>query len=236
MEKKKPPKRSGKSPATVRGDGRDIMYRCYLFDFDYTLVDSTEGIVGCFLRTLSEMGRPPLPAITIRRTIGLPMPEAVGHLLNTADETAIEDFIRRYQPYADRYMTPGTHFFPGVPEALARLRADGAKIAIISSKTSRRIQEKLDESDVAKCIDFVVGCREVAAPKPDPEGILQALQRFSLPNEAALYIGDSLVDAKAAMAAGVDFAAVTTGTTPAAALARYPHVRIMAHLSDLFTP
>ena len=48
------------------------MYRCYLFDFDYTLVDSTEGIVGCFLRTLEEVGRPPLPAIAIRRTIGLP--------------------------------------------------------------------------------------------------------------------------------------------------------------------
>lgn len=209
------------------------MYRCYLFDFDYTLVDSTEGIVGCFLRTLADLGRPPLSAKAIQRTIGLPMPEAVGHLLNTSDEAAIEDFIRCYQPYADQYMTPGTQFFPGVPEVLARLRADGAKIAIISSKTSHRIQEKLDESDTAKYIDFVIGCREVAVPKPDPEGILQALQRFSLPNEAALYIGDSLVDAKAAMAAGVDFAAVTTGTTPAAELARYPHVSVMARLSEL---
>ena len=66
------------------------MYRCYLFDFDYTLVDSTEGIVGCFQRTLREMGRPPLPAITVRRTIGLPMAEAVGTLLETKDEAVIE--------------------------------------------------------------------------------------------------------------------------------------------------
>ena len=59
------------------------MYRCYLFDFDYTLVDSTEGIVGCFQRTLQELARPPLPADAIARTIGLPMPEAVGRLLKT---------------------------------------------------------------------------------------------------------------------------------------------------------
>lgn len=209
------------------------MYRCYLFDFDYTLVDSTEGIVGCFLRTLEEVGRPPLPALAIRRTIGLPMPEAVGKLLGTTDAAAIEDFIRRYQPYADQYMTPGTHFFPGVPKVLARLRKSGAKIAIISSKTSHRIQEKLDESGTAQYIDFVIGCREVIALKPDPEGIVQALQRFSLPKEAALYIGDSLVDAKAAAAAKVDFAAVTTGTTTAAELARYPHVRVMERLIDL---
>ena len=209
------------------------MYRCYLFDFDYTLVDSTEGIVGCFQRTLQELARPPLSADAIARTIGLPMPEAVGRLLKTTDEACIEEFIRRYQPYADRYMTPGTKFFPGVPEVLARLKESGAHMAIISSKTSYRIQEKLDESDTAKYIDFVIGCREVSAPKPAPEGILAALHRLSLPPKAALYIGDSFVDAEAARAAGVDFAAVTTGTTPAATLARYPHVRIMERLADL---
>lgn len=209
------------------------MYRCYLFDFDYTLVDSTEGIVGCFQRTLREMGRPPLPAITVRRTIGLPMAEAVGTLLETKDEAVIEDFIRRYQPYADRYMTPGTHFFPGAVAALTELRQQGAKIAIISSKTSHRIQEKLDRSKAAELIDFVIGCREVAEPKPSPEGIFQALERLGMAKEAALYTGDSLVDAQAAKAAGVAFAGITTGTTAADELARFPHVKIVSRLADL---
>ena len=235
MEKKKPPKRSGKSPATVRGDGRDIMYRCYLFDFDYTLVDSTEGIVGCFLRTLSEMGRPPLPAMTIQRTIGLPMPEAVGHLLKTADEAAIEDFIRRYQPYADRYMTPGTHFFPGVPEALARLRADGAKIAIISNKTGSRIQEKFDLDGAADCIDLIIGSDEGIAPKPAPDGLLRGLARFGAEKKNALYTGDSLVDAKAAQRAGLDFAAVLTGATAEAEFSPCPHVAILPSVESLLT-
>ena len=209
------------------------MYRCYLFDFDYTLVDSTKGIVGCFQRTLREMGRPPLPAIAVRRTIGLPMAEAVGTLLETKDEAVIEDFIRRYQPYADRYMTPGTHFFPGAVAALTELRQQGAKIAIISSKTSHRIQEKLDRSKAAELIDFVIGCREVAEPKPSPEGIFQALERLGMPKEAALYTGDSLVDAQAAKAAGIAFAGVTTGTTAADELARFPHVKIVSRLADL---
>ncbi|MBQ7516194.1 MAG: HAD-IIIA family hydrolase [Schwartzia sp.] len=209
------------------------MYECYLFDFDYTLVDSTEGIVGCFQRVMRELGRPPADPEAVRRTIGLPMPVAVGRILGTEDEAVVADFIRRYQPYADQFMTAGTHFYPETLPALRALRRQGKKIAIISSKTSHRIQEKLDRDEVASLVDFVIGCREVAALKPDPEGIRQALSRFGLSPANALYVGDSEVDAAAAQNAGVPFAGVTTGTTSAEVLARYPHVRIMAHLGEL---
>ena len=45
----------------------------YLFDFDYTLVNSEKGIVGCFHRTLKKYGLPDVPDQRLRRTIGLPM-------------------------------------------------------------------------------------------------------------------------------------------------------------------
>ena len=54
-----------------------------------------------------------------------------------------------------------------------------------------------------------------------------------MPKEAALYTGDSLVDAQAAKAAGIAFAGVTTGTTAADELARFPHVKIVSRLADL---
>ncbi len=209
------------------------MYECYLFDFDYTLVDSGEGIVGCFQRVLRDLGRPAAKPDDVRRTIGLPMPVAVGRILETEDEAVIADFIRRYQPYADQFMTAGTHFYPETLPALRALRRQGKKIAIISSKTSHRIREKLDRDNVASLVDFVIGCREVAALKPDPEGIRQALSRLGLSSNSAIYVGDSEVDAAAAENAAVAFAGVTTGTTPAEVLARYPHVRIMSRLDEL---
>jgi len=43
----------------------------YLFDFDYTLVNSEKGIVGCFHRTLKKYGLPDVPDQRLRRTIGL---------------------------------------------------------------------------------------------------------------------------------------------------------------------
>lgn len=216
-------------------EGSHDLYHCYLFDFDYTLVDSTAGIVGCFQRVLRDMGRPAIEPLAIQRTIGLPMTEAVGKLLGTEDAAAIAAFIRHYQPYADRYMTPGTHFYPDALTTLSQLRSQSAKIAIISSKTSRRIQEKFDRDGVSQLIDFIIGCQEVASLKPSPEGIEMALSRLDLPPQAALYIGDSFIDAQAAQAAGVDFFGVTTGTTTPKELARYPHIAIAPALADILT-
>ena len=48
-----------------------------------------------------------------------------------------------------------------------------------------------------------------------------------------LYVGDSLVDAKTAMQAGVDFAAVTTGTTAAEEFDQYPNVAVIDDISEL---
>jgi len=48
------------------------------------------------------------------------------------------------------------------------------------------------------------------------------------------YIGDSLIDAKTALAANVDFAAVTTGTTTETEFSRYPYVKVVKNLSEFF--
>ena len=209
------------------------MYSYYLFDFDYTLVDSSEGIVGCFMRTLDELNLPRVQPETITRTIGLPMTEAVGRILGTKDAERISDFITRYKVYADTYMTPGTHFYPSTLKTLSALHDAGKHIAIISSKTSHRIQEKFDRDGGAELIDFIIGNLEIKKLKPDPEGIFLAMERFGAEKSEAIYVGDNIVDAQAAQNAGVDFAGVTTGTTKREQLESYPHISIMDDLSML---
>ena len=209
------------------------MYAYYLFDFDYTLVDSSEGIVGCFIRTLDELNRPQVPAENITRTIGLPMTEAVGNILGTRDAEEIDDFIDRYKHYANDYMTAGTHFYPSTLSTLTALHDAGKRIAIVSSKTSSRIQEKFDRDGGAELIDFIIGALELRNLKPDPEGILLAMKRFEAKKSETIYIGDNIVDAQAAQNAGVAFAGITTGMTAGEDLSKYPNVKIMSDLSML---
>ena len=45
--------------------------RAVLFDFDFTLADSSDGITVCMNHALGLLGLSPAPASAIRRTIGL---------------------------------------------------------------------------------------------------------------------------------------------------------------------
>jgi phosphoglycolate phosphatase len=210
-----------------------VNYSIYLFDFDYTLADSEKGIVGSFHHTLKARGFAPVPDEHIRRTIGLPMEDAVRQITGLQDIAQVTAFIEEYRCFADTYMTPNTRFFPETIPTLQTLRARGAHTAVISTKTRSRIAEKFEQDGVMHLLDFIIGREDVAVPKPAPEGILCALQRLGGQKAETLYIGDSHIDARAAQNAGTDFAAVTTGTTTAAEFKSFPHVKIMKSLAEL---
>ena len=201
-------------------------YSCYLFDFDYTLADSSKGITDCFHQTMAAFGLPPVDDITIERTIGLPMRDAVRKITGLDGDEKIEEFLTHYRALADKTMTAKTFFYPEALPALKTLRERGARIAIISSKTSHRIREAFVRDKAEGLIDFIIGCEEVKELKPSPEGIFLALARFGAKPEDALYTGDSTTDAAAAKNAGVAFYGVTHGVTSAEELAAYPHQAI----------
>ena len=138
----------------------------------------------------------------------------------------IEEFLTHYRALADKTMTAKTFFYPEALPALKTLRERGARIAIISSKTSHRIREAFVRDKAEDLIDFIIGCEEVKELKPSPEGIFLALARFGAKPADALYTGDSTTDAAAAKNAGVAFYGVTHGVTTAEELAAYPHQAI----------
>lgn len=141
-------------------------YSIYLFDFDYTLADSEKGIVGSFHHTLKARGFAPVPDEHIRRTIGLPMEDAVRQITGLQDIAQVTAFIEEYRCFADTYMTPNTRFFPETIPTLQTLRARGAHTAVISTKTRSRIAEKFEQDGVMHLLDFIIGREDVAVPKP----------------------------------------------------------------------
>lgn len=208
-------------------------YDLYLFDFDLTLAETRSVIVKCFLKTLKEFGLPPKPFHEIAALIGLPMEYAAGVVMGTKDEEKIRRFCKAYTPYADRYMVKGTSFLPGALAALRELKRRGAKVGIVSSKTSHRILASFERYGATDLIDHIVGSHEVTKKKPDPEPLNMALEHFGIKKEAALYVGDHLVDAEAARNAGVDFAAVLTGNNVASDFYDLPHRAILKTVSDV---
>lgn len=213
-----------------------MSYQVYLFDFDYTLADSSRGITLCFRHVLERNGYAGVTDEAIRRTIGKTLEESFSILTGVTDPDRLAAFKAEYRREADVYMTPNTRLFPETLRVLRTLKERGAKIGIISTKYRFRIHDTLDQHLPADFLDIVVGGEDVSRAKPDPEGLLYAIGQLGVKKKRVLYIGDSTVDAETAQAAGVDFAGVTHGVTTADELAAYPHRRIMDSLTELLAP
>lgn len=208
-------------------------YKAYLFDFDYTLADSSKGIVICFREVLERHGYHEVTDEAIRRTIGKTLEESFSLLTDVKDPEVLSAWRKEYVKAADRHMTVNTRLFPETLAVLCALRASGAKVGIISTKYRYRILELLGQYEPESLLDLVVGGEDVTEPKPSPQGVLLALERLGARADEVLYLGDSTVDAETAQAAGVDFAGVLHGVTTRAELAAYPHVAILADLTPL---
>ena len=107
-------------------------------------------------------------------------------------------------------------------------------LGIVSTKFRYRILDLFEKTGHNGLVDFIVGGEDVKAAKPDPEGLLLAIGRASGGGKSeVLYVGDSVVDAATAQAAGTDFAGVLHGMTTREELEAYPHVAIVDDLRGI---
>lgn len=208
-------------------------YKAYLFDFDYTLADSSRGIVMCFRNVLAMHGHDGISDESIKRTIGKTLEESFAILTGIDDKETLAAYRKEYVAQADRLMTANTVLFPETLDVLSRLKERGARIGIISTKYRYRIMELLEKELPEGFLDIMVGGEDVKTPKPSPEGLTFAISHLELEAADVLYCGDSTVDAETARNAGVDFAGVLHGMTTREELEAYPHAGIVTSLDGI---
>jgi HAD superfamily hydrolase (TIGR01549 family) len=130
-------------------------------------------------------------------------------------------------------MTVHTHLFPETKEVLETLKERGNQVGIISTKYRYRIEECVSQHFAKGFFDVIIGGEDVTASKPDPQGILAALNRLECERNEVLYVGDSTVDAETAERAGVDFVGVLNGVTTRSELEAFPHLKVVPNLMGL---
>lgn len=208
------------------------MYKTVLFDFDYTLGDSTNGIVQCENYALRELGYPEKTVPEIKRTIGLSLKEIFRELTGSNDENKSERFIKLFREKADEVMTDSASLYEGAEEMLSEFKRRGIKTGIVTTKFHYRITEILKKFGITEPVDVIIGGDDVMHEKPAPDSLLKAVEILGEDKRGVLYVGDSYVDALAARAAGIDFAAVLTGTT--SNFSDYDKVFVANDLKEIF--
>jgi putative hydrolase of the HAD superfamily len=94
--------------------------------------------------------------------------------------------------------------YPEVPAALERLRAGGARLAVVSN-WDVSLHDVLERTGLRALLDAVVISAELGVAKPDPAIFRAALERLGTRAADAIHVGDSLdTDVAGARAAGLE--------------------------------
>jgi HAD superfamily hydrolase (TIGR01549 family) len=119
--------------------------------------------------------------------------------------------LRRASAIIESFELAGVDRAEPLAGALDLLRAldfCGARIAIVTSNSSRTIRRWLARRKVARAIDFIVGRDLLLALKPAPDSVWHTLKIADAAPADAVFVGDSEADFAAARAAGVPFSGI----------------------------
>ena len=190
------------------------MDRIALFDLDGTLLDSAPDIHAALDRLMAAHGRPGFSREEVRAMIGDGVPVLIQRacaartLANSPGLVA--EFLADYEAHAADETRP----FPGIPEVLAELRAEGWRLAVCTNKPERAALIVLDGMGLSPMLEAVGGGDSFPVRKPHPGHPLGLLARMGGEASHAVLIGDHANDIQAARAAGIAavFAAWGYGT------------------------
>jgi len=173
------------------------------FDLDGTLTDSCTGIIRCVNYALEAGGRAPEADDRLRGMIGQPLTRIFGAVMTPADETAIDGAIAAYRERFDAIGIFENALYPGVADALARLRAAGHRLQVVTAKPTPAASRVLAHFGIDHYFDAVHGPALTDRGCDKAMLVGRALARCRACAGDAVMIGDRVDDVLAASAHGV---------------------------------
>lgn len=200
-----------------------------LFDFDGTLLDTNELIIQTFLAVLGEH----YPGRFDRQDALDFIGPSLKQTFTAIDPERVEELTSQYRAFNRTMHDELVEEYDGVAETLRLLKAQGMKMAIVSTKRSDTIRHGLKLMGVSDVFDVLVGLDHVTNPKPDPEPLHLALEQLGASHDEALMIGDNSHDIEGGKNAGVRTAGVAWSAKGEEFLAGFNPDFMLQHISDL---
>ncbi len=197
-----------------------VRYQPVLLDLDGTVLD-THGLILSSWRHVKETFGLEASDGEFQAEIGRPLVHIFDRWAKDQDHR--DALVAAYRTHNDRVHDAMVAAFPGMPEALAQLRAAGIPLAIVTSKSRSFAVRGLRVAKLEQLFDVIVAAEDTARHKPDPEPIASALRQLGRPASGALMVGDAGYDLLSGRAAGTATAGVLWGgSTREALLAAHP--------------
>ena len=219
-----------------------------LLDLDGTLTKSDPGIIGCVVKVFEELGYPVPDDEELQRFIGPAIVESLQR--NNIPDDLLDEGIAIYRRYYaqeavfDDPNNPGQKvpgrlnntIYDGIPEQLAKLRADGYYLAIASCKPQYQCIPICEHFHLDTMVNGIYGASEDNSRLDKDQVIQWAFDHIGFDEAAgdkALMVGDRWTDADGAKACGLDCLGCGWGYDEPGELKEHGAYKVIDSVSEL---
>jgi phosphoglycolate phosphatase len=167
------------------------MKKCILFDLDGTLTDSGPGIIHCAQLMLERYGMRFPPKEELRWLVGPPLRVSFPKL-GIAQEK-MEEAIALYREYYEATGIFENEPYPGIGALLQKLKEDGHRLFVATSKPEYMAKEILERFHFAQYFEVICGCQRDGVRDKKADVVAFVLQSIGS-DEKAIMVGDTAFD------------------------------------------
>ncbi|MDT9501751.1 HAD family hydrolase [Streptococcus mutans] len=187
------------------------MYQTILFDLDRTLTNPALGITNSLAYALEKFNIEVTDKKELYRFIGPPLQDSFENFYHFSKEDSLKavDFYRDYFRHKGLYEN---EVYQGIPDLLERLKAQGKKLLVATSKPEGFARQILKHFELFDYFDLVAGASMDGSRRLKGDVIAHALTSAQIADpSSAIMIGDRKHDIIGAKKNGLDAIGVLYG-------------------------
>lgn len=214
------------------------MFKGALFDLDGTIISISRDFAAFRARTAAELQRSGFDASLLKPEAGVQgmldqaMDQARRGLVSVDFAQAKRQVFDALDGMETRWVR-NARLLPGVADLLAHAKQGVPKLGLLTNSGSPATSFAVGKFGLDRFFDYVFTRDNLPSMKPSPDGLWAALGVMGVDRRDAIYVGDSVVDIRAAKAAGVKVASIITGRHDVEALRREEPDYLLGSLDEL---
>ncbi len=205
-----------------------------VIDMDGTITKFNLDYQSARLRTLNELDRLGLRTPEMNNDVALWV--VLGKLQEKLKPEEFRKLRATFYGFFEEMEVKAAHgvtLYPGAVDTLKELRRKSLKIGLLTNNSRAGTDLTLKRLNLQPLFDIVVTRDDCDEMKPAAAPILKVLAELGVSREAAILVGDGVMDIMTARAAGIRSVAVTTGPFPVERLLKAQPDYLLGSINDL---
>ena len=182
-----------------------MKFKTIVFDLDGTLLDTLDDLADSMNSVLAGNGYPTHEVEAYKYFVGNGLRNLVYRTFpeNRRDDRNVDRGLANLRDEYSRRWDNKTKPYKRIPEILIALKERNLKMAVLSNKADDFTNLMVKKLLPGGKFDMVFGERPGVPKKPAPQGALEIARALEVKPSECLYLGDTGIDMKTAVSAGM---------------------------------